>query len=560
MVARLGMQVEAPHGKKGDWEGIIDTLVVEHGYLLTLLDALEEKIVELERGKVPDFLILRDMIDYLLRFPGEYHHPREELIYATLRRTSPSFRPLYDRLQREHTVLQARNNALFKALNRVCEGRPADREAIQRALSDYIEIYRKHIRFETKEIFSKARGTLTPSQLKRIEAKTRYRDDPLFNKRIRSEYLRLERLLELRLSDLEGRVIRQQFSVLERVIETLSNTASQLKDEPVLSHLPRPPRICSGPSWQAKVMNVATRTFMKPIMRYGTIDSMREITSRVDALQEGKLPGDVRWRAVQGKGYEGEWIHIHPKRPRRVLLYFPGGGFVLRTAAQHRALVARICKNANCKALLVHYRLAPETPFPGGLKDCLAAYHALVEQGVKPENITFAGDSAGGGLVLSTLLALRDEGSPMPANAIILSPLGDLTYSGKSREFNRRRDPMLPTHRASEMHQLYTGEALPEDRYISPVLADFDGLPPILGQVGSTEILLDDTVRAALRAQEANVPFFLEIWREMPHVFPMFSFLPEAEVALDRLGEFLQTSRLDPLPARYGRSKPKNSE
>lgn len=227
----------------------------------------------------------------------------------------------------------------------------------------------------------------------------------------------------------------------------------------------------------------------------------------------------------------------------------------MRSAALHRNFVARICRSANCRSLLVHYRLAPETPFPGGLEDCLAAYHGLLDQGIAPENLTIAGDSAGGGLVLSTLLALRDENSPMPANAIVLSPLGDLTYSGKSREFNKRRDPMLPSHRASMMHQLYTGDALPEDRYLSPVLADFDGLPPILGQVGSTEILLDDTVRAAERAREAKIPFYLEIWREMPHVFPIFAFLPESDVALQRIAAFIQTGELDELPSRYGRSK-----
>ena len=106
------------------------------------------------------------------------------------------------------------------------------------------------------------------------------------------------------------------------------------------------------------------------------------------------------------------------------------------------------------------------------------------------------------------------------------------------------------------MHQLYVGDALPEDRYLSPVLADFDGLPPILGQVGSTEILLDDTVRAARRAKEAGVPFYLEIWREMPHVFPFIKALPESDAAMERIARFIQQGSLEPLPARYGRSTP----
>jgi monoterpene epsilon-lactone hydrolase len=157
---------------------------------------------------------------------------------------------------------------------------------------------------------------------------------------------------------------------------------------------------------------------------------------------------------------------------------------------------------------------------------------------------------------LSTLLALRDEGSPMPAGAIVLSPLADLSYSGESREFNKRRDPMLPNHRASHMHQIYMGDALPEDRYVSPVLADFEGLPPILGQVGSTEILLDDTIRAAAQAEKVGVPFYLEIWEEMPHVFPMLGILPESQVAIDRMGEFIINGTLDELPPRHGSSDP----
>lgn len=309
------------------------------------------------------------------------------------------------------------------------------------------------------------------------------------------------------------------------------------------------------PSWQARLMNAVTRNLMKPMMRFGSVESMRAMTGTFDEQQEKMLPEDIKARVVSKKGYEGEWVQIKGTRPKRTILYFPGGGFVMRTAQGHKGFVANICREAGSRALLVHYRLAPETPFPGGLEDCLAAYHDLLKQGVDPETITIAGDSAGGGLVMSTLLALRDEGTPLPCNAIVISPLGDLTYSGASRQFNARRDPMLPTHRASKMHQVYLGEALPEDRYISPVLADFDGLPPMLGQVGSTEMLLDDSVRAAEQAEKAGVPFYLEIWDEMPHCFPMFAMLPESAVAIERLARFINTSELDELDPQYGGSE-----
>mgnify|MGYP001582403019 CR=1 FL=1 len=308
------------------------------------------------------------------------------------------------------------------------------------------------------------------------------------------------------------------------------------------------------PSWQARVMNTCTRTLMKPMMRFGSVESMRAMTSSMDGPQEQALAEDIRAKPVNREDFKGEWVRIAGKRSRKTVLYFPGGAFIIRTAIQHKSFVARICRAANSKALIVHYRLAPEVPFPGGLEDCLAAYHHLLEQGIKPQDITVAGDSAGGGLVLSTLLALRDEGTELPANAIVLSPLADLTYTGGSREFNKKADPMLPTHRASQMHELYLGEASKKDRFVSPIFADFDGFPPLLGMVGSTEILLDDTVRAAAQAEKASVPFYLEIWDEMIHVFPMFTILPESLVAVDRIGSFINNSELDKVPSEYGSS------
>ena len=172
------LKTVAPQGKAGDWEGIIDILILEHGHLLSLLEALEKETQQLERGQVPDFMLLRDMIDYLMLFPGEYHHPREELIYEDLRRTEPSFAPVYERLEREHQLLHQLNNSLFQQITHICEGRPADRKKLFRQLLNYIEVYRKHIRFETKDVFPQARTKLSAAQLKHIEARTRYRNDP----------------------------------------------------------------------------------------------------------------------------------------------------------------------------------------------------------------------------------------------------------------------------------------------------------------------------------------------------------------------------------------------
>lgn len=545
-------------GKLAD---IIQTLYSEHQYFASLLDALEAEAEKLQRGKIPDYQLLLDIVDYLTRYPDQYHHPREDMLFNGMVKRAPNFQRKLDRLLREHETLHHYNSQLFNQLSEIVGGAAANQGELRESILRYIAGYRSHITYESKEIFPQARGTLTAADLKKLAQKTQHLNDPLFGSTVQEQYRRLGRQVRSRVGIATEDLVAGEMSVIESAIGNVTHTLetiNNLRDNLPYIECRRGFRVkgTRGPSWQARVMNNCMRVLIKPMMQFGSIESGRSITSRFEEQQAQRLPEDVRVKPVNTPTYDGEWVQIARQRPRRTLLYFPGGGFVMRTPAMHRGMVARICRAARCKSLVVHYRLAPETPFPGGLEDCLAAYHDLLEQGFDPGEIVIAGDSAGGGLVLSTLLALRDEGSPMPAGAIVLSPLGDLTYSGESRHFNRRRDPMLPNHRASMMHQLYMGDALPEDRYVSPVLADFEGLPPILGQVGSTEILLDDTVRAALQAEKAGVPFYLEIWRELPHVFPIMGMLPESEVAIERIGEFINTGKLDELPTRYGGSDP----
>lgn len=542
---------------------VLETLYSEHRYIDSLLHGLEQQASRLQPGKVPDFPLLLDVIDYLNHFPDKYHHPREDLLFATMLQRSKSFQPRIDRLLREHEVLNRYNEQLFRELTRVAAGGPVNRSELLHSIERYIRGYRQHLEYEATEVFPRAKGVLTRADLKKLAARTHYQDDPLFGAEVQQRYHRLGRSLQAQLGMAAGELVGREMSAIESAVERLSEFVETVSNWTGERRSPRAadrsqPK--ARPSWQARFMNTCTRTMMKPLMRYGSVESMRTMTGRFDQGQERMQAEDIDAKPVSKAGYEGEWVRIKGRRARHTVLYFPGGGFVMRTAMQHRSFVARICRAANARALIVHYRLAPEVPFPGGLEDCLAAYHDLLKQGTKPQNITIAGDSAGGGLVLSTLLALRDEGAPMPANAIILSPLADLTYSGESRRFNKHKDPMLPTHRASLMHKVYIGNALPEDRYISPVLAEFDGLPPILGQVGSTEILLDDTTRAFEQARKAGVPFFLEVWEQMPHVFPIFSVLPESRVALERIGRFIADSELDELPERHGRGEVFNTE
>lgn len=542
----------APSVRAGDWESVIDVLCKEHDFMLSILDLLDEQSGKLDRAKIPDFHLLRDIIDYLLRYPGKYHHPREDLVFGIVRRAVPSSKVTFSRLEREHRKLHKMNEVLFKTLTRICDGRPADRQQLVELLRDYIKSYREHILFENSEVFPKARVELSPSQLKRIEAKTRFKTDPLFMKEGLDEYRRLRRIWCARLNGMADETLEYQVGAMKTAIKIMTEHIEGLFRRPFSSSLAWPLSFLRGPSWQVALMNNFTRTFMKPLVRFSTIDTLRSAVAYIDAQHAMRIPDDVHCEPVSKATYQAEWLNVGSEALRKVLLYLPGGGFVLRTPAQHRAFASRLCRRAGCRSLLVHYRLAPESPFPSGLEDCLAAYHDLLDQGISPSNITIAGDSAGGGLVLSTLLALRDEKSAMPANAVLISPLGDLTFSGESRKYNRWRDPMIPNHRASRMHQIYVGNALPKDRYLSPVLSDFDGLPPILCQVGSSEVLLDDSVRASDRAKEAGVPFYLEIWREMPHVFPIWSILPESKLAIDRIARFIQASKAEPMPKHLG--------
>lgn len=536
---------------------IVATLESEHRYIHALLDILDQQLEKLQPGKIADYPLMLDVVDYLAQYPDQYHHPREDLLFASLSRHDKGFLKYKKRLEREHRTIKTYSDQLFGELRGTVAGRRVQQHQLRQSLQRYVSGYRKHLDFESEKLFPRAQGHLSKRELKKISEQTRAIDDPIFGTAVQKRYRRLARQLAARMADLGVDLTSAELTLLERAVTGLEQGIKSIDQAVTRRRAKVPPRpFGSGPSWQARVLNGFTRVTMKPLLGFGNIDSGRSIMLRLDAQQEASLPEDVHAREVSKQAYAGEWVKIGRRRPKRIILYFPGGGFVLRTTIQHRAFVARVCREAGARALIVHYRLAPEVPFPGGLEDCIAAYHDLLAQGVKPADITIAGDSAGGGLVLSTLLALRDEGTPMPANAIVLSPLADLTNGGESRVINKHRDPVLPASRIAELQDMYLGDASPADRFVSPVFADFEGLPPILGQVGSTEILLDDTRRSAQRATEAGVPFYLEVWRDMPHVHAFFNMLPEAQIAVERMARFIRDGQLEPLPETLGWSDP----
>lgn len=227
--------------------------------------------------------------------------------------------------------------------------------------------------------------------------------------------------------------------------------------------------------------------------------------------------------------------------PERALLYLHGGGYLFGSSmTTHRDLLWRLAQVGRAVVLSVDYRLAPEHPFPAAVEDAVAAYRWLL-QSWPPESLAIAGDSAGGGLALATLLKLRDERTPLPAAAVLLSPWTDLAATGQSLVDNRDKDTVIPGDRLREGAELYLAGADPREPYASPLYGDLTGLPPILIQVGSDEVLLDDSRRLAHRLEDHEVPVVLDVWQEMPHVWQVLAmFLPEGKLAIERIGYFLR--------------------
>jgi acetyl esterase/lipase len=287
-----------------------------------------------------------------------------------------------------------------------------------------------------------------------------------------------------------------------------------------------------------------SRLFMKPMMRRGgSVEKFRGMASRLDR-RLGRPPAGTEIVPAPLTHCDADWLLPGSVATDRVVLFLPGGAFIVRTPQSHRQLAARIGKAAHARVLVVFYRLAPEHPFPAGLEDAAEAYRRLLAEGVSPARICIGGDSAGGSLTLALLHALRDQNLPMPAGAFAISPMTDLReHSEGSRTSNDRADPMIPGKGPGmgQMGRHYTG-GRPEfldHPHVSPVLGDFAGFPPLLVHVGSTEVLLDDAQRAVAKARQAGVDAEIEIWRKMPHAWHGMN-LPESRKAIAHLGDFIR--------------------
>ena len=259
-----------------------------------------------------------------------------------------------------------------------------------------------------------------------------------------------------------------------------------------------------------------------------------------EAASAQPLPADVTVTAAALGGVPTAEITIDGIESRHVVLYFHGGVYVISDAFLAAGLASEIGRRTRSKVISVDYRLAPEHPYPAAVDDALAAYEALLENGTEPSDIAFAGESAGGGLAIATLVNARDRGLPLPAAAFAMSPYADLTLSGATMETKRDVDPLLSRELLQPRVTDYVSGHDPALGLISPVFADLSDLPPLIIQAGSHEVLLDDAIRLAQQAAAADVEVTLEITPRVPHVFQGFSaMLDEAAVALDRAGQLL---------------------
>lgn len=242
----------------------------------------------------------------------------------------------------------------------------------------------------------------------------------------------------------------------------------------------------------------------------------------------------------------GEWVLTPGADPDVRLLYLHGGGFVSGSGAFYLPLAAHISAAAHCAVLLPDYGLAPEHPFPAGLEDCVRAYEWMLATGPAgpaPARATFiAGDSAGGGLTLSTLLALRDRGRPLPQAGVALSPFADLTLAGDSTRTEGELDPIMHPRCLPDFVRLYVSGGEVREPLASPIFADYTGLPPLLIQVGEHEVIRDDSVRVAERARANGVEVTLEVWEGMFHVFQSHDpLLPEAREAVEHIAAVIRS-------------------
>ena len=293
-------------------------------------------------------------------------------------------------------------------------------------------------------------------------------------------------------------------------------------------------------SLRTELARLCLRWFIKRRAHHQTIAQARQTFRAMQALIP-RPPRGTRTAPVDAGGVKADLIVTPASRADRHVLYLHGGGYRLGSPATYRHFTWRIAAATRARLLAIDYRLAPEHPFPAALDDAVAAYRWLLAERGDPRRMAVVGNSAGGGLALALLLKARNDGLPLPAAAVALSPWTDLALTGASLRLNAESDPMLNADDVPAFAADYLAGADPRNPYASPLYGDPSGLPPTLIQVGDDEILRDDAVRMADRMRGANCHVELQIWPRTPHVWQLLApLLPEARAAIAEIGGFVE--------------------
>lgn len=252
-----------------------------------------------------------------------------------------------------------------------------------------------------------------------------------------------------------------------------------------------------------------------------------------------KIPNDVTVKKIGVDGVRADLIDVESARSG-IILYLHGGAYAVGSANVHREFLARLAKACQTQVLAIDYRLAPEHPFPAALQDSLTAYHWLISRGYDPSNIAIAGDSAGGGLAVATLIALRESNAPLPACAVCISPW--LNLSSTCEKANNNNDPILNPEILGVFSRYYAGHTDAANPLISPLFANLEGLPPMLIHMGTNEILFDAITQFYEKACQANVDIELVCWPGLFHVFQIIPIIPEAKLSLEKIARFIRNT------------------
>ena len=272
-----------------------------------------------------------------------------------------------------------------------------------------------------------------------------------------------------------------------------------------------------------------------------TVEEYREGFERLSA--KVGVGTNTRIEEVEANGVPGEMVIADGASDETAMLYLHGGGYVIGSPRTHRELARRLSVETGGSILVIDYRLAPENPFPAAVEDSVSAYNWLLGRGLEPSALSIAGDSAGGGLAVGTLVSLKDQGIPLPSCGVILSPWVDMEVIGESMTTRSHLDPMVQRDGLITMALTYLNGADLRNPLAAPIYADLSGLPPLLIQVGTRETLYDDAIRLACHAVKAGLKVTFEPWDEMIHVWHLFApLLDEGQEAIERIGGFVRGS------------------